>query len=137
MDLEKQYIVINQDRSVAVPESLRKLGVKGDHKVNTVSFRCPRFWNGWDLTELTVYINYQRSDSEKGSAIAEKVTVNTEDENIVIIDWLVKSHVTKVVGSVVISVCAKSTDEEGNENVHWNSESDKTTYISDGLECYS
>ena len=132
---EKEFIVIKQDRSITIPESLRKLGVKRDHNVNTLTFNCLRFWNGHDLTDLTIYINYQRSDGEKGSSIAENVRVDEEDANIIYFDWTIKGHVTKIAGNVTISVCAKETDEEGIEIIHWNTEGNKTTYISDGLEC--
>ena len=132
---EKGFIVIKQDRSITVPESLRKLGVKRDHNVNTLTFNCLRFWNGHDLTDLTIYINYQRSDGEKGSYIAENVRVDEEDANIIYFDWTIKGHVTKIAGNVTVSVCAKETDEEGIEIIHWNTESNKTTYVSDGLEC--
>lgn len=132
---EKEFIVIKQDRSISVPESLRKLGVKRDHNVNTLTFNCLRFWNGHDLTDLTIYINYQRSDGEKGSSIAENVRVDEKDANIIYFDWTIKGHVTKIAGNVTISVCAKKTDEEGIEIIHWNSEGNKITYVSDGLEC--
>lgn len=38
-----EHVVINQDRTVIVPESQRKIGIQYDHNVKTITFDCPRY----------------------------------------------------------------------------------------------
>lgn len=59
---EEAHIVIGKDRVITVPPDLRRLGVQYDKNVESVTFDCPRYWDGIDLLNMAMYINYIRSD---------------------------------------------------------------------------
>ena len=61
------HILIGKDRVINVPMSLRRLGVMNDHNIETVTFDCPRYWDGVDMSNMRVYIDYTRSDKVIGS----------------------------------------------------------------------
>lgn len=133
MDLEP-HIVIGEDRFVIVPDELKRIGVQYDHKVETVKFDCPRHWDGHDMSKMKIYINYTRADGLLGMYLAENVSVDEQNPNIMHFDWTLTRNVTGINGPIVFMVCVKKTNRDGNEEVHWNSERNTEMYISEGLE---
>lgn len=128
------HIVIDDERNVTVPDELKRIAVQYDHNIETVTFDCPRYWDEHDMSEMTVYINYLRTDTEVGTFRATNVTVDDNDDSIMHFDWTISRNVTEANGQLVFLVCIKKTDEDGNEKNHWNSELCKTCYVSEGLE---
>ena len=147
-------IVIGEDRNIYVPEELRRIGVQYDHNIETVTFDCPRFWDGFDFSKMAIYINYMTPNiieetivdektgrtktvtkNETGCYIAMNVVVDKDDSNLIHFDWTITSNVTKSQGKIRFLVCAKKTDNEGNDSLHWNSAICEDVYISEGLEC--
>ncbi len=126
------HIVIGKDRFITVPAELKKLGVQFDNDIETVTFDCPRFWDGHDLSLMDIRINYTRSDGYEDCYPAENLMV---DDDTLSFDWTISRNVTAVKGNLSVSVCAKNVDEDGIEHEHWNSEINKDFYISEGKEC--
>lgn len=129
------HIVINADRSITVPEELKNIAVQYDNGVETVTFDCPRYWDGHDLSKLTIYINYERKDKTKGRYPAKNIRVDDADPNMIHFEWTLRRHATEVFGDLVILACAKSVDSDGNEKEHWNSQRNEDLMILEGLEC--
>lgn len=131
----EQHIVINDDRTITVPDELKKLAVQYDHNVETVTFDCPRYWDGLDMSGMAIYINYLRPDEKSSFYQVAEVTADTSDDTIMHFDWVISKNVTLVPGQVSFAICIKATDAEGNEQNHWNSEICTSCYVSKGLEC--
>lgn len=128
------HIVIGEDRFITVPDELKRIAVQYDHRVETVTFDCPRYWDGYDMSKMKIYINYTRSDGLLGMYIAENVFADEQLPNIMHFDWTLTRNVTGINGPIVFMVCVKRVDREGNEEVHWNSERNLDMYISEALE---
>lgn len=128
------HIVVGDDRFITVPKELQRIAVQFDHDVETVTFDCPRYWDGLDMSQLFVYINYMRKDRITGCYKATNVTVDETDSNIMHFDWTISKNVSQVKGELRFLVCIKKADEEGNEVNHWNSELNTEMYVSEGLE---
>ena len=126
------HVVIGVDRFITVPDSLKKIGVQFDHNIETVTFDCPRFWDGKDMSTMKIYINYMRSDGHVGMHICENVVA---EDDIMHFDWTISGDVTAVEGYISFLVCIKKTDADGNEENHWNSELNNEMYVSKGLKC--
>ena len=131
---EEQHIVIDDDRFITVPENLKRIGVQFDHNIETVTFDCPRHWDEHDLSTMNIYINYLRSDRTYGKFKATDIIVDAENSEVIHFNWTISKNVTLSPGKIVFLVCAKTVDEEGNEQTHWNSERCEDCYISEGLE---
>lgn len=129
------HIVVGADRFITVPEELRRIAVQYDHDVETVTFDCPRYWDGLDMSQMRVYINYRRPDKYKDAYLAQNITVDETDPSIMHFDWTISRNATEKDGILTFLVCIKKTDEEDNEVNHWNSELNSEMYISPGLEC--
>lgn len=152
----EEHIIIDSDRNVIVPDSLRRIAVQGDHNIETVTFDCPRYWDGHDMSKMVVYINYACSDGVIGNAVATNVVVDEHDPSIMHFDWTIMGDVTRVEGFLTFLVCIKkvtpSSSVNGNglnveivdgelvisegvgSNRHWHSELCNDMYISKGLE---
>ena len=128
------HIVVGDDRFITVPKELQRIAVQFDHDVETVTFDCPRYWDGLDMSQLFVYINYMRKDRITGCYKATNVTVDETDSNIMHFDWTISKNVSQVKSELRFRVCIKKADEEGNEVNHWNSEPHTAMYVSEGLE---
>lgn len=133
----KEHIIINKDRTVVVPDSVRKIGIQYDHKVNTLTFDCPRYADdnqSIDLSRMAIYINFSRNDKTKGSVAATNIFVDPDDPEIMHFDFVITRSVTLVNGPIICLVCAKSTDAEGVEVNHWNSELFNKLSVGEGME---
>ena len=128
------HIVVGEDRFITVPEELRRIAVQFDHDVETVTFDCPRYWDGLDMSELSIYINYMRKDKYVGCYKATDITVDAIDSSIMHFNWKISRNVSEVMGELKFLVCIKKGDSEGYEVNHWNSELNNEMYISEGLE---
>lgn len=128
------HIIVGSDRFITVPAELTKIAVQYDHKVETVTFDCPRYWDGVDMSEMRIYINYKRSDSVVGMSIPKNVTIDAVDPSIMHFDWTITRGATLAAGVLSFSVCVKKPNEAGDEDVHWNSEVNTQMKVSPGLE---
>lgn len=125
------HIVIDDNRKITVPEELRRIAVQFDNNMETVTFDCPRYWDGIDMSEMKVYINYLTKSNVRGMYWAEKVTIDEVDDTIMHFDWTISRNVTLTKGNLSFLVCIR----KGNESNHWNSELNQEMYVSEGLEC--
>lgn len=132
---QEPHIVINDERFITVPKELRRIAVQHDHNVETVTFDCPRYWDGHDMSEMTVYINYARHDNTLGSYLTNSITIDDTDNTIMHFDWTISEHVSEINGNLAFLVCIKKVDVDGSLVNHWNSELNTEMYISQGLEC--
>lgn len=130
------HIVIDKvTRVIKVPERLKRIAVQFDHNVETVTFDCPRYWDGIDMSQMTVYINYKCPDQTLGAYLVDKVTVDEVDDTIMHFDWTITRALTNTKGAIVFLICIKKVNAGGEEENHWNSEPNSEMYISEGLEC--
>lgn len=128
-------IVIGADRYIMVPEDLKKLAVQYDHNMETVTFDCPRYWDGHDMSKMKIYVNYLRADDKKGADLCTNVVADETYDTIMHFDWTITGHLTEIYGPITFLVCVKRHDDDGAEVNHWNSELNNECYVSEGLEC--
>lgn len=134
------HIVIGGDRVIRVPENLKRIGVEHDHDIETVTFDCPKVWDGQDLSTMVLYINYKLANGYKGSYPVDPDTIKP-DGDIMHFDWTISRNVTQVKGTISFLVCAVKTEtknvdgeEVHDEVLHWNSELNQEMYISEGMQ---
>lgn len=132
--VDEAHIVINSDRSVSVPDELKNIAVQYDHNIETVTFDCPRYWDGNDLSTMTIKINYVKTDGSNGTYICGKPTVDTSNENLIHFDWLISNDVTASSGSVKFIVCVQKL-EAGEPVQVWHSQINNQASILPGLAC--
>jgi hypothetical protein len=127
------HIVITDERVIVVPDELKKIAVLNDHNMETVTFDCPRYWDGIDMSSMTVFVNYMLSDGTPGSYMAHDVEVDTIDDQVLHFSWTVTGSVTKVAGEITLWICIKEFDISGNPIRRWHTELNREMYISPGF----
>lgn len=127
------HIVINQDRTITVPTTIRKLGVQYDHNANIITFDCPRKNGDVDMLNMEVYINYTLDDGSTGAHVAERIRTDNSNPDIMHFDWTITRNVTKGYGFISFSVCIKQT-QNGEETYHWNTECNSLLNVVEGME---
>ena len=126
------HIVVGSDRFITVPDQIKKIGVQYDHDIETITFDCPRFWDGNDLSTMKIYINYMREDGHVGMYLCDIVSIEDDTMHF---NWTISGEVTQIKGTISFLVCIKRVDSDGNEERHWNSELCQDLYVSEGMEC--
>ena len=131
------HIIVNSDRTIFVPDELKCVAVQFDHNIETVTFDCPRYWDGHDFSTMRVYINYRRADGKMEPYPCEPPTIDELDESIIHFNWTVSQNVTLVKGKISFLVCVKNPDESGNLQNRWSSRLNQDLEVLEGLECSS
>ena len=130
-----EHIIVGSDRYITVPESLQKIGVQFDHNAETVTFDCPRYWDGHDLSMMKIYINYMRPNDSFGAYLCNDAEIDSMDDTIMHFNWVISGHVTEFAGPLSFLVCICDVDQNGDSTTHWNSELNTQMYISSGMKC--
>lgn len=132
----EEHVVIGTDRFITVPAALRKIAVAGDKDVETLTFDCPRYWDDGrvDLSIMTIYVNYVRSDGGFNKYHAYDAAVDEDDPTMIHFTWTISEYAAAMKGSLSFLVCAKLINEDGEEIRHWNSELNSELTVSAGLE---
>lgn len=135
LNTEEPHIIINSDRSVTIPEELKNVAVQYDHNIETVTFDCPRYWDGNDLSKMIVNINFVRPDKYEDTYVCKNVTVDSDDPNIMHFDWTISRSVTEVSGTLTFIVCVRKSYIDGETSQVWHSQKCDTCTILPGLKC--
>lgn len=131
---DEPHIVIGSNRVITVPNALKRIAVQYDHNVESVTFDCPRYTDGIDMSKMKVFVNYIRPDGGVGAYIADDVTVNSENEELMHFTWTIDGHVTEAAGNLTILVCIKKSATDGNLSNLWNTELCSELYVSSGMK---
>lgn len=127
-------IVIGEDRFITVPDELQKIAVRFDHRIETVTFDCPRYWDGADMSKMNIYIHYEREDGLKGMYAAKNVEVDKEDPALMHFDWTLTRNVTGISGDIKFLVSIDKVDRDGNIAQYWSSELNEQMHVSNGMD---
>lgn len=129
------HIVVNDDKSIKVPNELKNIAVQYDHNIRSVIFDCPRFWNGTDLSDMDMKIQFKRSDGHNGEYKCIDIKVNNDDENLIHFSWLISNEVTSIPGRIEFILCASKNYDDGTKPKVWHSQVCNVMKILRGMEC--
>lgn len=135
VETEEPHFIVNNDRSITVPESLKNIAVQYDHNIETITFDCPRYWDGHDLSEMTATINFIKPDGEQDSYMCSPITVDKTDTSIIHFDWTISNVVTSISGPISFIVCMQKKDTSGAINLVWHTQICSTVSVLKGIEC--
>lgn len=96
-----QFVIDENLRIVSVPTNGNVIGVVGDHNVNRVNFKMPRYYNGFDMSTFKVRINYENVIGETNYYTVNDLTI---EDDYMLFTWLVANHACVSEGTVTFSV---------------------------------
>ncbi len=131
----RPHMVINDDRTITVPEDLKRLAIQYDHNVESVEFDCPRYWDDSDLSVMSIYINYETPDGQLGAHQCTEVAVDDADDTMIHFVWTILKPVTALSGVVKFSVCARNVNDDPTLAQRWHTEPCEDCSIVPGIPC--
>lgn len=96
-----QFIVDEDLRTIAIPQRGKVAGVRSDKDVNRVAISINRYYDGIDLSEFSVKINYVNANGQPNYF---RVTDRKIDTDSLVLIWLLSSDVTAYKGNVVFAI---------------------------------
>lgn len=132
---EEAHIVINDSRLAIVPNELKTIAVTGDKDIETITFDCVRYWDGYDLSTFAIYLNYVLPDMTTGTYIPESIVA---EDDVYHFDWKIKNNITKKSGHISFAITAiKTKQNESGETIvdkQWSSIPNGDCSIALGLD---
>lgn len=114
--------------------------VQYDHNSERFSFEIPKEVEGHDMmlcNEVQVhYINIDSSTKAQNPGIypVEDMQVSPEDENVVVLTWLISNNATQYAGTLNFIVKFKCIADDGKVEYVWNSGIFKGITVSNGMD---
>ena len=106
---EPRFIIDANTRSITIPPEFQFLGVKNDHKAETVYFEIDRYFDAVDLSTHTCVVQFSNSSN---SGLYPVTVMDTETvDGKIIFGWEIMNDVTAIVGNINFSVRFYSVDE--------------------------
>lgn len=111
-DVTDEFLVVNLDtRIIAIPASIKILGVESDDDVKRIKFKVPRQYGEFDLSTFSIQVNFENANGEGDCYVIDDLEVM--DDGIMTFTWLVDRSAFKRHGEVDFSLCMKKFDDEG------------------------
>lgn len=115
--------------------------IQGDHNSERFTFELSsRNIEDHDMSLCNVvqihYINIDSESKEKNIGVYEvdDLKISEDDENTVVLSWLISSNATKFAGSLNFIIKFKCVADDGTVDYVWNTEVYKGIRISDGID---
>lgn len=130
IDESVEFVIDENLRTIAVPPSSAIIGVVGDKKVNVINFTMARYYNGFDMSQFEIRINYANAKNELNYYLVTKPTIK---DDTILFSWLVDSDATAYIGRVSFIVRLIKTDSDSNITQAFNTTL-ATAQVLDGLD---
>ena len=105
--------IYNIDLNTRTIESPEFLSVSRDHRAETIYFKCPRYFDNIDLTNLVCVVEYINANGD-GRVYAvpyydvDSLSLIDEDEEIyepmILFPWCIDGEATKVAGEITYAI---------------------------------
>ena len=105
------WLVIDHDfRTISIPANKQLLGVTSDERVNILSFKAPRYYEGSDLSTFAIRAVYLNARGEGDLYLFDDVEAGDDELTF---SWTVGRHACLYSGNVRFIISAVTTDENG------------------------
>lgn len=91
-----QFIIDENLRTISVPALGVVFGVEGDKDVNYINFSMVRFYDGTDLSEMELHVNYINAAGDMNYYRVPNIVVQNDT---IMFSWLLSHDVTKYRGT--------------------------------------
>lgn len=102
------FIIDNNLRQIIIPDGMNVLGVAGDIEVKCVSFEMPRYYNGIDMSEFDIFVDYENAKGYRNyyKVVDTKTHSSTtpQSSDNIVFTWTLESDVTAHQGTVTFAI---------------------------------
>ena len=100
--LDNVLVIDENLRTISVPPKAIIAGAVGDKDINWVNFKIPRYYDGTDLSEFQIRVNYLNANGDPNFYSAQNIVIK---ENEIYFSWLITLDAVAYPGEVQFSVC--------------------------------
>ena len=111
LDTDKTLIIDKDLRTIAIPSSVKNLGVESDDDVLRLKFSMPRMYGDVDLSDFSIYINYMNAKNTGDVYVVDDKIIA---DDTITFSWLVGRVALAYKGNVRFIVCMKKHDDNSN-----------------------
>ena len=115
---EPRFIIDANSRSITIPPEFQFLGVKNDHKAETVYFEIDRYFDAMDLSTQTCVIQFSNNENSGFYPVTSMDTVTVDGK--IIFGWEILNDVTAAIGNISFSVRFYTIDESNQFTYNFN-----------------
>lgn len=138
-DTDAHFVIDPKTRAIK-NESGKTTIIQHDHNSERFSFEVPKAIDSHDMTLCNVvqvhYINIDSSTKAHNIGIYEvnDMQVSPDDENTVVLTWLISNNATQYAGALNFIIKFKCIADDGSVDYVWNSGIFKDITISNGMD---
>lgn len=109
-------------RTTAIPPNGVVIAVQGDHNVNRVNFKMPVWYNGFNMSQFNIRVNFIDPEGNVNYYYVEDKAIFTPDDipvsmgvtpaenDVLYFTWMVSKYATRYIGDIVFNVRFTSYD---------------------------
>lgn len=116
-DEGERFVIIPSTRKISVPQAYKIIGAVGDHNSEQLTFECPRYVDGHDVSECARHIVLWRNAA--GVTGKSELVKAVVEESTVLFTWTISSGVASVAGVVSFSVYFEDVDDADTILYRW------------------
>ena len=102
------FIIDTNLRRINIPDGANIFGVAGDIEVKCISFEMPRYYNGIDMSEFNIFVDYENAKGDRNYYKVVDIKTNSamtqQSSDNITFTWLLESDVTAYQGTVVFAI---------------------------------
>lgn len=107
--LDNVLVIDENLRTIKIPPKAIIAGAMGDKDVNWVNFKIPRYYDGTDLSEFQIRVNYLNANGDPNFYTAQNVVVK---DSVIYFSWLITMDAVAYAGDLRFSVCLISYEDD-------------------------
>lgn len=107
--LDNVLVIDENLRTIKIPPKAIIAGAMGDKDVNWVNFKIPRYYDGTDLSEFQIRVNYLNANGDPNFYTAQNVVVK---DSVIYFSWLITMDAVAYAGDLRFSVCLISYEND-------------------------
>lgn len=137
-DTDAHFKIDGVTRAVKNDSATKTVLVQNDHNSERFTFELPRYVDGHDMSLCNVvqihYINIASVDKSKnypGVYEVDDLQVSPDDEEVVILSWLISRNATQYVGNLSFAIHFACTS--GEDDYAWNTAKHTNIYVTEGI----
>lgn len=128
IDSDAHFIIDPETRAITNDSRYDIVVMQYDHNSERFTFELPRYIDGHDMTLCNrVRVHYNNIDGETGEENADlaeltDLAASPEDENMVLVSWLIKRQATQLAGVLSFLIQFECLDEDRNPTYEWHTD---------------
>lgn len=107
--LDNVLVIDENLRTIKIPPKAIIAGAMGDKDVNWVNFKIPRYYDGTDLSEFQIRVNYLNANGDPNFYTAQNVVVK---DSVIYFSWLITMDAVAYAGDLRFSVYLISYEDD-------------------------